>query len=374
MSEGEDEGDGVVGMLGVGPHGRGDAGMTSLAKEVEGRVAHDTVDGRTLAMMDEGGILAEVDVLGPMAPIFDEPVAATELEKALRGADLLGETGDAVADLPVLLPLLVPSPFDPKDLGQSWPVGDRQEVTGDDEVPGLGGSAMAVVDGPDAPSIEQEASLGIKDLPDRMIEGALIGFDGEKIVTTGVEDLLTEGTLTKEGISREDASLPVELLDEARRYGEFGCCLVALVRDRLLGQHQVALVREGREDVNGLLALIELASSPLGFAINGHALGPSCARSRVIDGHSRGRGEGLAIELGEEALQSRLAGRLTTGEAETLQLVPWLPLSPLGNREHRGVGTQEGADRQVEDGRQLVGDTPGPSWIGDGSKGFEQAR
>lgn len=63
VSGGEDKGDRGLGMLGVGPHGGGNAGMASLVKKVEGCVAHDTADGRTLAVMDEGGILAEVDVL-----------------------------------------------------------------------------------------------------------------------------------------------------------------------------------------------------------------------------------------------------------------------------------------------------------------------
>lgn len=72
-----------------------------MPQKIERGITQEGWHGRSLVGANRGGILAEVDTLGPMFPVLEESVP-TQLYEWLCGADLLRQVGDAVAHLSML--------------------------------------------------------------------------------------------------------------------------------------------------------------------------------------------------------------------------------------------------------------------------------
>src|SRR5690242_15374502 len=106
------------------------------------------------------------------------------------------------------------------------------------------------------------------------------------------------------------------------------------------------------------------------LAVNGHSL----ERPRIRPGNGResdleGGRQGIAVELGEEPLQGRLAGRVAGGKAGRREEDRVLIRPPFGDRQHGAAVGEESGDGQGEDGRERVDDTGRPAWIGEGGEG-----
>ena len=90
---------------------------------------------------------------------------------------------------------------------------------------------MPVVDGPSCSWVikRQGKSRGrIKEQTDVFVDPWLVLFDRKQVVAARLDHLLAEATLTKEGITREHPTLPIDALDKRRSHTEFSLGLINL--------------------------------------------------------------------------------------------------------------------------------------------------
>ena len=97
------------------------------------------------------------------------------------------------------------------------------------------------------------------------MERRLVVLDGEQVVGPGVEGGLGDGGLAAHGIGRDQGTLEIEACDEGRNSGD----LVGFFKYSLLTKHQPAVGREGRHQMQRLVA-----GPPMG-----------AARSLAVDRH-----------------------------------------------------------------------------------------
>ena len=101
-------------------------------------------------------------------------------------------------------------------------------------------------------------------------------------------------------------------------------------------------------------AVLEGQASPLRLAVDGHALDRGVGLVGYRNGDDgggevraqRGR-EGVAVELAEQALQGRLAGRAPVRKAQRAQQVGGLARAPLGNGQDGEVVGEDGRPGQA---------------------------
>ena len=64
----------------------GDGVVAGRMEEAQGRIAHHTADGGSLAPMHQTGIISQADILGPMPPVLDHPMLASAPQEAMGEA------------------------------------------------------------------------------------------------------------------------------------------------------------------------------------------------------------------------------------------------------------------------------------------------
>jgi hypothetical protein len=79
--------------------GLGDEIKVSALDQAEDEIVEDGQAALAAALADLTGIFMEGDVADIMQAVFNAPVLRDEVEQALRGSLLGGETGDAKDDL-----------------------------------------------------------------------------------------------------------------------------------------------------------------------------------------------------------------------------------------------------------------------------------
>ncbi len=87
--------------------------------------------------MHQTGILTEVHILAPMAPILDGPVVAFERRYALRRPDRGRKAGDTVAYLLMPCAVFPPDASELEDLSLPRPVQIAHQIGGRDQSPAL---------------------------------------------------------------------------------------------------------------------------------------------------------------------------------------------------------------------------------------------
>jgi len=244
-------------------------------------------------------------------------------------------------------------------------------------VANLARASMAFVHGARLSSIHQlDLPFRVEQEADGVEELGLIGFDTHQVIATGIEHLLAEIALTEERIPGEHAAVPIDAPDQCGSDGQFGFLLLLTMLDRFTGQHHATLLTEGHQHMDGRSVVLILEPATLRPAIKGDPLAAPFERSRSdrrrkCGGHRRGEGRG--IKLAEESMQGRLARCLPILEAQGLQEIRGLSRSPFRHGQDRGVGTEEGGDRQPQDCGQGIGHTRTPPRVRDGGECSDQA-
>jgi hypothetical protein len=150
----QEEGDRVFGVLSMMAQAAGNGVDASTVEQTEGRTAEERAHDRSLPHMDKAGVFPEGDILGTVGTVLDQPMLPFEFEESLGSADGGWKTGDPIADLLVVFPVLAPGPFDPEDLSHTRPVGQCKRIGSDDDLPCID-PPMALLDCASRALIEQ---------------------------------------------------------------------------------------------------------------------------------------------------------------------------------------------------------------------------
>ena len=195
----------------------------------------------------------------------------------------------------------------------------------------------------------------------------MVGLDQQQVIPTPGPDLPAELPLTEARIPGQDTAVPVDLGQQRWGHRQFGLGSRVVVPDWLGGQHEAEVVAEGAQGVDWTTARLVGQPSPVGFAVDGHALGTGLGGGRGGERRHLGgqrRRQGVAVKLAEEALQGRLARGATIGEAQRVEQPALLTRPPLGDGQDGVVVGQQRRHRQGQDRRQGIGDAGSPAWSG----------
>jgi len=128
---GGDEGDGALGVPGVGAQRGGDVADTAEAKQSDHQVAQSGHYLGGSAGSDLAAVLVEGNIPHPVQAVLDAPVSSHEVQQ-LRGRCLLrGEAGDEIGRLHCGLPLAPAQTGQPAHLCQTRPLRPFVQVAGD---------------------------------------------------------------------------------------------------------------------------------------------------------------------------------------------------------------------------------------------------
>src|SRR6204780_5145770 len=134
-------------------------------------------------------------------------------------------------------------------------------------------AAVVLVDGLDL--LDFGRRRGCEIAFDLGMKRRLVALDGEQVVGPGIEGRLGDGDLAVHGIGRDQGTLEIEPLDQSRYRGG----LVGFFKYRLLAKHKPAVGREGRHQVERIVAGSAIVSAPRGLAVDCHEIelvGPAC--------------------------------------------------------------------------------------------------
>ncbi len=187
----------------------------------------------------------------------------------------------------------------------------------------------------------------------------MVGIHCEQVVATGLNHLCAQATLAVQGIPGQHATLPLQLRNYRRRDRQFS--LACLARYDQLRQDDTKVMCKGSDGVYGKGRVRGTGqASALGFAIQGD---PLTAAGTEFAGHIRvevggqcGR-ERSGIEAPEEVLERGDMGRTTAREPKRVLNRITLRCPPLGNGQQRAVITEQGGNREGEDGGEGVAGT-----------------
>ena len=351
--------------------GGGDVGGAGFAVDADGEVAqagHDLGSGSGPYLRE---VLAEAHVADPVQPVLDAPVSALGVgEQRCRGL-LIVQVGDEVDDLggPAAAARGLTS------AGQF----DRQTDVGKGDGPGC-------LDDLQAPGLESAVTFvggdihGRDLLPEQLLElpvqGRLVAFDREQVVRpAGVEVVRVLG-LGMEGIGGDERPGDVEGVQQRRESVDF----IGLLADGGLSEDDAGFMIEGSEQV--WRPAVNTAGTADGLAVDRDGprrLGPvrGCRilrRSGRLTARQPARDhlvEPVSIQALQEPTDRRLT-RAATSDAEPDPDGGWQIGGPLRDRDELPGPSQDGTDRDPQDGRELMSY---PAWIpriGDLPQGRQQ--